>query len=76
MGAPIHQNCPFAWVIWTPYLTHDSLCQCEPKSKRHIDRFSRFAQMIAEYPYTLQWFAGFPVKIVPSYGVPGDLDPM
>jgi len=32
MGAPIHQNCPFAWVIWTPYLTHDSCAHASPNT--------------------------------------------
>jgi len=27
-----------------------------------------FAQMTAECPYTLQWFAHFPVKIAPPHG--------
>jgi len=33
-----------------------------PNPKRHLDRFSRFAQMTAECPYTLQWDA-FPSKL-------------
>ena len=40
MGAPIHQNCPFRWGIWTCYVTHAALGPCEPQLKRHLDQFS------------------------------------
>jgi len=33
MGAPIHQNCPFPWGIWTPHVTQDALGQCEPTTQ-------------------------------------------
>jgi len=33
MGAPIHQNCPFPWGIWTLHVTHDALGPCEPTTK-------------------------------------------
>jgi len=42
-----------------------------PQPKRQIDRFSRFAQLTAERPYTLQW-APLSRKIAPTHG---DLDP-
>jgi len=31
-----------------------------PQPKRHLDRFSRFAHMTVECPYTLQWDAPAP----------------
>ena len=65
MGAPIHQNCPFKWGIWTCHVTHDALGPCEPTNKRHLDRFSR---VCTDYRgVTLYWFACFPLKIVPSH---------
>jgi len=33
----------------------------------NLNSTSMFAQMTAEYPYTLQWFACFPLKIAPSH---------
>ena len=39
--------------------------------KRHLDRFSRFAQLTAESCYTSQWSAPFPLKISPSHGRSG-----
>jgi len=29
MGAPIHQNCPFSWGIWTSHVTRDAFGPCE-----------------------------------------------
>jgi len=38
--------------------------------KRHLDRFSRFCTAHGrEFPYTLQWAAPFPLKIVSSHEV-------
>jgi len=37
------------------HLTHASFGPPEFTTQRHLDRFSRFAQLIAECPYTLQW---------------------
>jgi len=34
-----------------------------PQPKRHLDRFSRFAGRMSEYPYTLQWDAHLPPKL-------------
>jgi len=33
MGAPIHQNCPFPWGIWTSHVTHDVFGPCESTSQ-------------------------------------------
>ena len=71
MGAPIHQNCPFPWEsepscnTWflgsmrAHNLNGTSICSAV------------FAQMTAKCPYTLQWFAHFPLKIALLIG---DLD--
>ena len=32
-GAPIHQNCPFAWKIWTSHVTRDAFGPCEPTTQ-------------------------------------------
>jgi len=45
----------FPWAHWSPY------------QKWHVNRFSRFAQLTAECPYTLQWTTPFPLKTAPSY---------
>jgi len=40
MGAPIHQNCPFPWGIWTGHVTHDAFGPCESTtrcSRLHTD---------------------------------------
>ena len=42
-----------------------------PQAKRHLSRFSRFAQMTPECPYTLQWDAPSPLKIAPSHWLSG-----
>jgi len=33
MVTPIHQSCPFPWVIWTCYITHDALGPCKPTTQ-------------------------------------------
>jgi len=38
-----------------------------PNPRRHLDRFSNFAQIIAERPYTLKWTA-IPLTIVHCHG--------
>ena len=38
-----------------------------PYSKEHLDRFSRFAHLTAESPYTLQQAALLPLKIAASH---------
>jgi len=40
-------------------LTHDSLGPSQPTSQTEFRSVSRFAQMTAECPYTLQWDAPF-----------------
>ena len=67
MDVPIHQNCPFKWGMWTPCNT-----RCLGHMPAHIPNGTPigsavFAQMTAECPYTLQWFACFPLKIAPSH---------
>jgi len=67
MGAPILQNCPFPPGIWTSHVT-----RCFGPMRAHNQNGTSissavFAQMTAECPYTLQWFACFPLKIVPSH---------
>jgi len=57
MGNTIHQNCPFPWGIWIP---SDTWFHWSPQAKRHLDCSVIFAQMTAEYPYTLQWFSRCP----------------
>jgi len=44
-----------------------SSAQWSPQPKRQIDRFSFFAQLTAESPYTLQW-APLSLKIALSHG--------
>jgi len=29
MGAPVHQNCPFPWGMWTSHVMHDAFGPCE-----------------------------------------------
>jgi len=41
MGAPIHQNCPFPWGIWTSHVTRDAFGPCEPTTQTAPRRFSR-----------------------------------
>jgi len=65
MGAPIHQNCPFPWGIWTFHVTHDALGHANPQPKRHLDRFSRVCT--DDRRVSLYWFACFPLRIVPSH---------
>ena len=72
MGAPIHQNCPFLWEIWTLYNTWFlGVIRAHNPNGTSIGS-DVFAQMTAECPYTLQWFARFPLKIARSRGY---LDP-
>jgi len=33
MGAPIHQNCPFPWGIWTSHVKRDAFGSCEPTTQ-------------------------------------------
>jgi len=69
-GRPFPQNCPLPSGIWTPSNTRFNWAHSSPKSKRHLDRFSNFAQMTAEcllYNRTpLHQHCPFPM---------GDLDP-
>jgi len=64
MGAPIHQNCPsgppsntIPWAMRTQNPNGTSISSAV------------FAQMTVKCPYTLQWFAHFPLKIAPSHGM-------
>ena len=53
MGAPIHQNCPFPWGIWTSHVTHDALkFGPMPAHNRNGTSIGSavFAQMTAECP--------------------------
>jgi len=65
-GAPIHQNCPFRWGIWTPSnrWCHGSM-RASPQPKQHLDRFRRVCANDRRVP--IQWFARFPFKIVPTH---------
>jgi len=51
------------------YLLNCMLPRGHPSAypKRHVDRFSRFAQLTAKDHYTLQWAAPFPIKNCPSH---------
>ena len=42
------------------HVIHASLVPRSPNTKPHLDQFSFFAQLTAEWPYTLQWVAPFP----------------
>jgi len=33
IGAPVRQNCPFLWGIWTSRVTHDAFGRCEPTTQ-------------------------------------------
>jgi len=68
VGAPIHQNCPISRGDLDSDVTHDALGPLSPQTKRHLDRFCLFAQVIAGCPYILQWFTRFPLKIAPFHG--------
>jgi len=35
MGAPVHQNCPFPWKIWTSHVTRDAFGPSSLPSNRH-----------------------------------------
>ena len=72
MGAPIHQNCSFSWGIWTPSNTILGPTPAQNPNCTSIGS-AVFAQMTAECPYALQWFARFLLKIAPHHG---GLDPM
>jgi len=80
MGAPIHHNCIFPWGIWT--CNTRCLWPMRANNPNGTSIGSTvFAQMAAECPYTLQWFACFPFKIAPCHGgsgphvTHGSLDP-
>jgi len=66
-GAPVHQNCPFPWGIWTSHVT-----RCFRPMRVHNPNGTSigsvvFAQMTAECLYTLQRFVFFALKIAPSH---------
>ena len=63
-GRPYPPELPLPMGIWTPSNTWF----LGPMPKGHVDRFSLFAQLTAECPYTLQWFAHFSLKIALSHG--------
>jgi len=68
MGAHIYQNCPFPWGIWTSRVTHDAFGILRAHNPNGTSIGSAVsAQMTAECPYTLQWFACFLLKIAPSH---------
>jgi len=70
-GWPFPQNCPVSWGIWTPSNTWllGHIWAHNPNGVL-IDS-AVFAQMTAEYPYTLQWDAPFSLKIAHSHGGSG-----
>ena len=67
MGAPIHQNCPFPWGIWTSHVTHDAFGPCESNPNDTSIGSVVFAQMTARSVSILYLFACFPLKIAPSH---------
>jgi len=67
MGAPIHQNCPFPWRIWTPSNTWFLGPMRAHNPNGTSIGSAVFAQMTAERLYTLQWFARCLLKVVPSH---------
>jgi len=70
MGAPIHQNCPLPWGIWTSHVTRDAFGPCKPTTQttpRWSIGSAVFAQTAAECLYSLQQFACYPHKIAPSH---------
>jgi len=68
MGAPVHQNWPFSWGIWTSHVTHDAFGQCEsttqmaPRSvQSSLHRWPRSVSILYNgLPVS-------PVKIAPSH---------
>jgi len=51
-----------------PHLTQDSYGPSKPTTQtasRILIGLAVFAHMTAEYPYTLQWDAPFPLKLAP-----------
>jgi len=53
MGAPIHQNCPFTWGIWTSHVTRDTFgpreltTQTAPRSVQpSLHRWPRSASIV------------------------------
>ena len=70
--APFSPKFPLSIGDLDPHLTHDSLGPYEPITQTASNGISIgsavFPQMITECPYTLQWDAPFPLKIVPSHG--------
>jgi len=61
MGAPFPQNCPFSWVICNTWLLGP--IRAHNPNIILIDS-SIFAQFTAECPYTLQWAASSPSKLL------------
>jgi len=72
MAAHIPQNCPLTWGIWTPSNTRLLGPIRAHRPNGTSISLAVLAQMTAECPYTLQWFA-FPLKIAHFHG---DLDPL
>jgi len=56
MGAPILQNCPFTWGIWTHLTRFLGTIGANQPNGTWIGS-AVLAEMTAECPYTLQWFA-------------------
>jgi len=65
-GRPFTSKLPLVMGHLDPILYMVPWAILSPQPKRYLDRFSRFAQMTAECPYTLQWDA--PLKIAPTHG--------
>jgi len=70
-GAPIHQNCPFRWGSGPPCNTWCLGPMRADNPNSTSISWAMFAQMTADCPYTLQWFAHFWFKIAPFHGGSG-----
>jgi len=60
MGAPIHQNGPFAW---TPICHMIPLAHASQNPRSTLIGSAVFTQLTTECPYTLRWFAHFSSKL-------------
>jgi len=67
MGAPIHQNCPFPWGIWTSHVTRDDFSPCEATTQTAPQSVQSSLHRWPWNVYSFQWFACFPLKTAPSH---------
>jgi len=63
MGAPINQNCPFPWGVWTFRVTHDALGPYESTTQTAPQSVQPSLHRWPRSVYTLQWFACSPSKL-------------